>query len=375
MSQTATETATTTHTDTAITTPAEAAPAATPAQAAAVDPRDDLRAAIAEHKAALRMKDEPVAQAPAEGDKPTETATLAEVKEEPKTDAQAAQEAQGTPAAPAETDSPPDVIARYLRQERAARAAKKQAEEAAAASKAEQEAARVAKETAEKARQTTDELMALAKSNPKEAVRKLLGDSTLRDSSVLYDLMTGLDEKGEAPKQTEEERVVALVSREIEIRKAAEQKVEEEARVQAEQKRQAENKQNREIYFTGLAEEFKANSTKYPFLAAGGMKISEIDTWIGEQFAATHVLPTPDAIFTHFDGVQKKVAEKLAAALHKTGGPTPPATPQSGQKPSPNAALKVGVDSRGKPPVKTGEHKSFRDEREEIMQRLDRTRA
>lgn len=377
MSQPATETAPTTTEPQTTAPPAEVAATEAAPATPAVNPRDDLKAAIEAHKAALGMtgkKDEE--PPPAEPEKPDEAAAPAETKEEPKTDAQPAQDAaQATPAAPVEPDSPPDIIARYLKQERAARAAKKQAEEAAAAAKAEQEAARAARETAEKARQATDELMALAKSNPQAAVRKLLGDATLRDSTVLYDLITSLDDKNgtAAPTQTEEERVAALVAREIETRKAAEQREAEAARVKAEQQRQAENKANREIYFSGLAEEFKANAAKYPFLAAEAVSTAEMDTWIGQQFNANHVLPSPDAIFAHFDGVQKKRAERLAAALHKTGGPTPPVTPQ--QKPSPNTALKVTVDSRGKAPTRTDERKSFRDEREEIMQRLERTRA
>lgn len=300
------------------------------------------------------------------------------------------EQASSTPdkAAQRTEDTPADVIGKYLRQTRLAEEARKQAAAEASAAKAAAEEAKRAHEAAEAAkreaaqeRAKAAELRELAKTKPDEAIRRLVGDTALRDSTVIIDLVEKLG-KGEAIEAegtqglTQEqiiERVVAAVKAQQEADRKAEAEKQEAEAAKTAQEKAKEIEANRAAYFTGLNGEFEAKRHLYPFMASkrGGVSREAIDQWLQSRYAQTHALPSPDQIFEHFNEECRQEAlaysKSLGIPTQTSGQPKPPTL-------SPSAAIKTGVDSRGKPPVPTTPL-SLKDERELIVRRLEQTSA
>lgn len=358
-----------------------------PAAAAAMDP--GLAAAIADHTAKFRGDTTvplPVAKAPempvdtlvtGKQDEPTPAATPAEstpdksAEEAPKAEPEALQgqpkteDEKPAEAKPVEQDEVAASIERYLRETRQARQERAKLAKERAAFQAEQQAK--AKEM-----ETLQRFQAAKAKDPVSAVEELLGDETMRGTFVLDLLERMKQREGDAP-MTPERQAELAAQKALALVEAKLQEEREKA-AQAQSAREAEQTaRNKEAFYQGLKAEFEINSEKYPYLAASGVDIPEIDEAIQAHYRATGRPPTSEMIFRHFDQLREKQAQKLFGVIRKKNGVAPEPATAPAAKPVARAPVPSTVDSRGRP-VAPSRPETVREQRDRIAAMLDSRR-
>jgi hypothetical protein len=382
--ETATATTSTTAAPVATVTTATAAPAVVTQDATAstaVDPTlAEATSAYVDRKAARLARSKDItAKEPTPGERvaakvePTAAEAPAAEVVAPPAAAEAAKEE------PKKEDEVPAALAQYLRDKRAVgkRAAEVEKEKA---SLAEQRSALEAE------RKATTEQIARAKrveelkaSNPIKAIEEMFGTDALK-GTLAFDLLARSAElSGEAeptPERIAESaaaRAKLEIMQEIKADEDAKAKAKADSDAKAEEARRADNARGKEAFFVGLDAQFDEVRDQYPFLSSDVLSADEVDEFMAGHFGPgkTNQLPTPDAIFKHFEDVRERAAEKHAATLARKRGTT--SAQSAPAKPSPAAAIVRGatVDTRGRVTAAIPSNESPSQRRDRIAREID----
>lgn len=285
-----------------------------------------------------------------------------------------------TPAAAVEPvkakeDEVPAALAQYLREKRAVgrRSAEIEREKAALAKQREEFAAErsATSEQVERAKR----LHELKERDPLKAIEEMFGADALK-GTLPFDLLARSAElSGEAAPTPERIAEAAAARAKLEI--MAEMKAKEEATAKAsadaaakqEAEQKAANERGKEAFFVGLAAQFDDVRDQFQFLSTEGIDIPEVDAYMMAEFNRTRQLPAPMDVFRHFEEIQERKAEKLAATLaKKRGAATEPA--KTG-KASAAVAPAARVDTRGRAPTVIPARESATARIERIARELD----
>lgn len=338
----------------------EAAPAAPAADAGLADAIREHAQKIQANVASAKMRRDGEDARQVEPEQAAEQAKP-EAEAAPAEQATEAEQAKATTEQDAD-DRLAEALARYTREARALSQRQKELDRR-------QREADAAKQAEAADRDAFARFMAAKSKDPLAAIEELLGKDVFGGDFLLKVAQRASAEDPET--MTDEQKQAILAARvQAETLKAIEEKQKaEEERRQAEAKRQ--NDESKERYFTTVQAQFLAAQQEYPFLAADPVPVDEMDATVIAYYNQTRVLPSPEQLLQHFNGLRKQKAERMAKTLGLVAPKTAPAAaPVAAAKPV-QASARPSVDTGGRPASPLRTPKDYREHREDIIRRLE----